>query len=152
MKKVLPLSSMKMSRRNFGKLSAAGVASSAFSFSILPSHARGNLTKPTVVGIGTGGKGKTDITRSHEAGFQIAGLVDTADATKMSSKELENKRLKGVIDIRNQYKDVPFFTDYREMFAEMGDQVDAVTVSTPDHHHRRQQHGALQRHRLRPLR
>ena len=135
MKKDIPSSSFKMSRRNFGKISAAAVASSAFSFSILPSHARGNLTKPTVVGIGTGGKGKTDITRSDEAGFRIAGLVDTADATKMSSKEMENKRLKGVVDIRNQYKDVPFFTDYREMFEKLGDKVDAVIVSTPDHHH-----------------
>src|SRR5690606_29955998 len=27
------------------------------------------------------------------------------------------------------------FTDYREMLNEMGDKVDAVTVSTPDHSH-----------------
>lgn len=30
---------------------------------------------------------------------------------------------------------VPLFKDYREMFAKMGDKIDAVTVSTPDHHH-----------------
>ena len=30
---------------------------------------------------------------------------------------------------------VPVFRDYREMFAQMGDKIDAVTVSTPDHHH-----------------
>ena len=30
---------------------------------------------------------------------------------------------------------VPLFADYREMFAKMGDKIDAVTVSTPDHHH-----------------
>src|SRR5687768_7165426 len=30
---------------------------------------------------------------------------------------------------------VPVFRDYREMFAKMGDKIDAVTVSTPDHHH-----------------
>lgn len=30
---------------------------------------------------------------------------------------------------------VPLFKDYREMFAKMGDTIDAVTVSTPDHHH-----------------
>ncbi len=27
------------------------------------------------------------------------------------------------------------FADYREMFAKVGDRIDAVTVSTPDHHH-----------------
>jgi predicted dehydrogenase len=30
---------------------------------------------------------------------------------------------------------VPLYRDYRQMFAEMGGQIDAVTVSTPDHHH-----------------
>ena len=30
---------------------------------------------------------------------------------------------------------VPLFADYREMFAQMSDKIDAVTVSTPDHHH-----------------
>jgi predicted dehydrogenase len=29
----------------------------------------------------------------------------------------------------------PLFADYREMFAKLGDKFDAVTVSTPDHHH-----------------
>lgn len=30
---------------------------------------------------------------------------------------------------------LPLFRDYREMFAKMADQIDAVTISTPDHHH-----------------
>ncbi len=30
---------------------------------------------------------------------------------------------------------VALFKDYREMFAKMSDRIDAVTVSTPDHHH-----------------
>jgi hypothetical protein len=31
--------------------------------------------------------------------------------------------------------DAPVFQDYREMFEELGDKIDAVTVSTPDHTH-----------------
>ena len=98
-------------------------------------HARGRLTKPTVVGIGIGGKGRVDITHSEEAGFDVVGLVDTADSTKMSSVDMKNRRLKGVVETRSQYPDAKFFTDYREMFEKMGDKVDAVIVSTPDHHH-----------------
>jgi predicted dehydrogenase len=30
---------------------------------------------------------------------------------------------------------IPLFKDYREMFASIGDKIDAVTISTPDHHH-----------------
>ncbi len=135
MKKDNPSTTPKISRRHFGKISATALASSAFSFSILPSYARGNLTKPTVVGIGIGGKGRTDITRSEEAGFHILGLVDTADSTKMSSMEMEDRRLKSVVETRNQYPDATFFTDYREMYEKLGDKVDAVIVSTPDHHH-----------------
>ena len=124
-----------MSRRHFGKLSATAIAGGAFSFNILPSHARGNLTKPTVVGIGTGGKGRVDIKHCDEAGFHVVGLVDTADAKRMSPTERDVKRLKSVIETREQYPDAAFFTDYREMYEKLGDKVDAVIVSTPDHHH-----------------
>lgn len=130
-----PQTASSMTRRDFGKLSASALAASAFSFSILPSHARGNLTKPTVVGIGSGGKGKTDITMSDKAGFQVVGLVDVVDAKKMPSADAENRRLKGIVETRELYPDATFFTDYREMFEKMGDKVDAVIVSTPDHHH-----------------
>jgi len=135
MKKKDPKTSTHISRRDFGKISAAAIAGSAFSFHILPSHARGNLTKPTVVGIGTGGKGRVDITHCDEAGFQVVGLVDTADAKKMSPGERDVKRLRSVIETREQYPDAAFFTDYREMYEKLGDKVDAVIVSTPDHHH-----------------
>jgi predicted dehydrogenase len=38
----------------------------------------------------------------------------------------------GAID---RHPDARFFSDYREMFASVADQIDVVTVSTPDHMH-----------------
>src|SRR5207244_2179407 len=34
-----------------------------------------------------------------------------------------------------QYPNAKTYTDYRKMFDEMGKEIDAVTVSTPDHSH-----------------
>lgn len=36
---------------------------------------------------------------------------------------------------RERYPDVPLYADYRELLDELGDTLDAVTVSTPDHMH-----------------
>ncbi len=126
-----PSSSKRISRRGFGK-TAGAAATAAFGFQFIPSHAWGKLTKPTVAGIGAGGKGKTDIYQSEAAGFEVVALVDTIDATK----NLEAKgRYKSMAEVRGKYPKVKFYTDYREMYAEMGDKIDAVVVSTPDHHH-----------------
>ena len=38
-------------------------------------------------------------------------------------------------EVRTAYPDAVFGTDYREMIAQLGDKIDAVMVSTPDHHH-----------------
>lgn len=91
------------------------------------------MEKPALAGIGAGGKGRADLAGSQKAGFQVVALVDVVDATKL--KNFDNKRLKGIAETRRGYSDTRFFHDYREMFAELGDKVDAVTVSTPDHHH-----------------
>ena len=128
------VSSSKVSRRKFGKV-AASAAATAFGFQFIPSRAWGNLTKPTLVGIGIGGKGSTDIRKSEEAGFHVIGLVDVVDAAKLPSSAANHRRMRGMVEIRQKYPNVPFWTDYREMLAELGDKVDAVTVSTPDHHH-----------------
>ncbi len=101
-------------------------------FHFFPALSDNKLGKPTVVGIGAGGKGTADINGASKAGFQVIGLVDVIDSTKLAKLE---GRLRKMGQTRQQFPDAKFFTDYREMFSEMGDQVDAVTVSTPDHHH-----------------
>ena len=49
-----------MNRREFNQ----AAASAALSFNILPSGARGRLERPTLAGIGIGGKGRSDLALS----------------------------------------------------------------------------------------
>ena len=121
-----------VSRRRFTK-TATATFGAALGFHFIPSKAWGNVEKPTLAGIGAGGKGRADINGSAKAGFVVRALVDVVDAKKFSSKA--NRRDQSRVDIRNQYPNAEFFGDYREMFEKLGDQIDAVTVSTPDHHH-----------------
>ncbi|NBU06799.1 MAG: DUF4916 domain-containing protein, partial [Acidimicrobiia bacterium] len=70
-----------------------------------------------------------DVDRQQvEATFQKAAALKKS--AELSSAEL---------------KSVPVFADYREMYAKMADRIDAVTVSTPDHHHYPAAMMALQR-------
>jgi len=121
----------KVDRRQFAK--TAGVAfGAAAGFHFFPALAEKKLEKPTLAGIGAGGKGTADIIGSRNAGFEVVALVDVVDTTKFSKLEGKMKRSG---ELRDQFQHAAFYTDYREMLADMGDKVDAVTVSTPDHHH-----------------
>jgi len=112
---------------------ALGTVAAGLAASVIPAHAFGKMEKPALVGIGAGGKGRADLAGSQKAGFSIVGLVDVVDAKRL--KSFPSKKLRGLADVRNAYPDAQFFMDYREMLSELGDKVDAVTVSTPDHHH-----------------
>ena len=73
-----------------------------------------------VAAIGCGGKGRSDISEIAP-GNRIAFLCDV-DRTKAG-------------EAMELFPDARFFSDYREMFAEVADKIDVVTVSTPDHMH-----------------
>jgi len=126
-------SESKLTRRGFTKAAGASAAA-AFGFQFIPSHAWGQLEAPALAGIGTGGKGASDIGNSATSGFQIVGLVDVVDVKKMAEGEAKG-RLGGLMNTRNKFPDAKFYTDYRDMLSDLGDKVDAVTISTPDHHH-----------------
>ena len=71
--------------------------------------------------IGVGGKGSTDTTHIAEQGVQIAGLCDV-DGDTLTKKGRE-------------FTDAKQFSDFRDMLSELGDEIDIVTCSTPDHTH-----------------
>lgn len=123
----------KISRRSFTKAAASAAFTAQFAATYIPAHAMNKLEKPALVAIGAGGKGRADISGCQAAGFEIVGLVDVIDAKK--SDVPDTKRTRGIKDVRKAFSKVRFFTDYREMISELGDKFDAVTVSTPDHHH-----------------
>lgn len=120
-----------LSRRGFGK-TAGAAAATAFGFQFIPSAAWGQLEAPALGGIGTGGKGASDIGNSANVGFQVTALTDVVDVKKMPEAK---GRFGGLASTREKFPDAKFYTDYREMIDDMGDKIDAVTISTPDHHH-----------------
>src|SRR5437868_2443526 len=70
--------------------------------------------------IGVGGKGESDSDDAARLGNVVAICdVDESTLAKAAAKWPNAKK----------------YNDYRKMLDEMGKQIDAVTVSTPDHHH-----------------
>ena len=107
-------------RRGFikaGSLAAGGLVLGA------PAFLRGqNLnSKLSIACIGIGGKGRSDTDAC--AGEHIAALCDVDSGS--AAYQTQTKK----------YPDARFYKDFRELLDQMGDQIDAVTVSTPDHLH-----------------
>ena len=110
------------SRRDFVQTTGAAVA-----FTIVPRHVlggRGHIApsdKPNVACIGAGGKGRSDIDGVRDAGGTIYAFCDVDDES--------------AADAYRSYPNVPRFKDYRAMFDKIGKEIDAITVSIPDHSH-----------------
>ncbi len=71
--------------------------------------------------VGVGGKGGSDTSHIAGQGVRIAALCDV-DRDTLSKKGRE-------------FPDAEHFDDYREMLDKIGDKIDIVTCSTPDHNH-----------------
>ena len=110
----------KASRRQFLKSASGAVAA----FTIVPRHVLGQGQTPpseklSIAGIGAGGMGGSDINAVAE-GNNIIALCDV-DLRRASTIE--------------KYPEAKVYRDFRKMFDEMADQIDAVIVGTPDHTH-----------------
>ena len=112
--------SRKSTRRDFMKQSSGLSvawwvgASSAFADS------KSSVERLNIACIGVGGKGSSDTDAAGRNGNVVA-LCDIDDL------QLEKKAAK--------FPQAKKYNDYRKMLDEMGDKIDAVTVSTPDHSH-----------------
>ena len=130
----------KMNRRNFLKLSAAAGAGYWLTASAVSATRAADkpMEKLRFAGIGIGGKGSSDIDQCLPLGDVVA-LCDIDDNTlnaKKNQKESKGKDAGGkTIWGPLQYAHAKPYSDYRKMFDEMGKEIDAVTVSTPDHTH-----------------
>lgn len=122
------------SRRDFIKKSAI----TATGVMIIPRHVMGGpgflapSDKLIVAGIGVGGKGESDIYNFAETGkAEIGYLCDVDDRRAATSIA--------------RFPKAKYYKDFREMLDKESKNIDAVSVSTPDHNHAIQALAAMER-------
>jgi len=106
-------------RRRFLK-SAAAATALTFGFPHV-GNVLGANEKIRVACIGVGGKGDSDTDGAARAGAAVVALCDV-DANTLRKKA-------------QKYPQAKLYADFRKMLEEMEKEIDAVTVSTPDHVH-----------------
>jgi hypothetical protein len=109
-----------INRRRFLQQTTLGTGGLLLGF---PAIVRGqNLnSRINVACIGVGGKGDSDVNDAAKCGGTIVALCDV-DARMIAKKA-------------QKFPEAKKFADFRKMLAEMDKEIDAVTVSTPDHLH-----------------
>jgi len=107
-------------RRQFLKRTSLAAGTAALTFPFV-GRVLGANDKISVACIGVGGKGDSDSSDAGGCGANIVALCDVDQHT------LDKKS--------KQFPNAKKFNDYRKMLDEMGKEIDAVTVSTPDHNH-----------------
>ncbi|MFC1499235.1 Gfo/Idh/MocA family oxidoreductase [Verrucomicrobiota bacterium] len=113
-----------VSRRRF--LATAGIGSTAFTMYGFGGPTKGKNDLPpseklNVACVGVGGKGRGNTVTNKKRHHNVVALCDVDD-----------KRAEGTFKM---FPDTPKFKDYRKMLDKMGNEIDAVVVSTPDHMH-----------------
>lgn len=121
------------SRRGFLK----NTALTAAGFMIVPRHVLGGKgflapsDRLVIAGIGIGGKGESDIANFYKSGkADIAVLCDVDE--RRSATTVKN------------FPKAKYYKDWREMLDKESKNIDAVSVSTPDHTHAVAAYSAMQ--------
>ena len=116
-----------MSKKNYSRRNFIRDASVAAGFFIVPRHVLGRgfiapSDKLNIAGVGAGGKGESDLfefAKSPRA--NIVALCDVDDRQSKKSRERNPK--------------AKYYKDFREMLDKEKNNIDAISVSTPDHMH-----------------
>ncbi len=108
-------------RRAFARQTALGGAGLLILKSSKLAFAFEANEKLDVAGIGVGGQGRGDLDNVAGAGANVVALCDV-DQNRAG-------------DVYTKYAQAKPFKDFRRMLDEMGKQIDAVIVATPDHTH-----------------
>jgi predicted dehydrogenase len=93
-----------------------------------PAPAGDSSRRLRIACIGVGNRGYTALQPCMRS-EQIVALCDVDDVL------MHDSLIRAVDEGHPELLQVKRFKDYREMFATMGNEIDAVTISTPDHHH-----------------
>ena len=109
-----------LTRRQFLNRTTLAATTATLAFPYV-GRVQGANDRINVACIGVGGKGDSD---STEAGKNNANIVAICDVDQNS---LDKKA--------KQFPQAKQYRDYRKLLDEMGKDIDAVTVSTPDHNH-----------------
>ena len=119
-----PTKSDALSRRQFLRRTTLAASATAMYFpyvgNVLGANSRINLAC-----IGVGGKGDSDSSAAVKCGGHLIAMCDV-DLDALGKKKQQ---------FGAQFPEVQQFQDYRKMFDKLGKDIDAVTISTPDHHH-----------------
>lgn len=111
----------KTTRRDFMKQSALGLGSAWWiGTQSLSAQERSPVERLNFACIGVDGKGSSDTDDARKFGNVVA--ICDIDDKALARQALRNPKAKT-------------YNDYRKMLDEMDDEIDAVTVSTPDHTH-----------------
>lgn len=119
-------------RRHFIKSTSIAVSAAAFGAPFVFTGCKTSDAAPQrkIIGandririgvIGAGGKGSSDTDTAANAGAEIVGLCDVDKKTLTSRQQ--------------KYPQAKTYQDFRKMLDEIGKDMDAVIVSTPDHTH-----------------
>ena len=109
-----------MNKREFIKKSSVGALGIMFAPSILKAGFPKDKLRTAHIGVGNMGMEDLKAVSSHEA-VEVVALCDV-DALNLSAAH-------------KMHPGARIFFDYRAMLDQMGDEIDAVIVSTPDHTH-----------------
>lgn len=124
-----------MKRRHFlqQSLAASAVISAP---AILRARSPNSMFQVASVGVGGMG-GNTMMSVAQHPKVAIIGMCDVDSVTLARAKGGQASRRRELQDSAAQSRlaEAATFADYREMYARLGDQIDAVTIGTPDHMH-----------------